>query len=243
MRRRLLVPLLLLTIPLAAQRVENVKAEVIGEGEKVIITYDLIGAGENQKFKVQLYGSHNNYAAPLSLVTGDVGRDRDLTPGPNKRIEWSAKSELKDFSGDVTFEVRADLVAAAFVMQNPSGGTKVKRGKTLQISWQGGTPGENVRLDLMQGGSVVSQIASTRNSQSYTWAVPKSTAKASNYQVRLSGESGSVTSGNFTVKSKSKVALIVLPIVAVGVLVAVLVSGDKPPTSNDLPVPPQYNGQ
>lgn len=243
MRSSLLFPLLLLAIPVAAQRVENVKAEVLGEGEKVIITYDITGAEQSQKFKVTVYGSHNNFASPLSLVTGDVGRDREIPGGPHKRIEWSAKSELRDFSGDVTFEVRAEVVAAAFHVQHPSLGSKVKRGKTTQITWQGGTPGENVRLDLLKGGAVVSQIASTRNSQNYTWAIPKSVAKGNNYQIRLSGESGSAMTGNFSIKSKVPFIVKALPVLAVGAAAYFIFSGDKPPKTTDLPAPPQYTGQ
>jgi len=241
MRRRLLFPLLLLTFPLAAQRIENIKAEVFGEGEKVVITYDIAGAAQGQKFKVTVYGSHNNFAAPLTLVSGDVGRDREIPGGANKRVEWSAKSELKDFVGDVTFEVRAEMVAAAFVIQQPVMGSKFKKGKVADIVWQGGVPGENVRLDLLKGGSVVSQIASLQNSARYSWAVPKSVAKGSDYQVRLSGESGTTTSGTFTVKPKSKFAIIALPIIAVGVVAAILLNGGG--GGGDLPPPPPYTGQ
>src|SRR5688572_22162040 len=173
MRKKLLIPLLFLAIPLTAQRIENIRAEVFGEGEKVVITYDITGAAQGQKFKITVYGSHNNFTAPLTLVTGDVGRDREISGGPNKRIEWSAKSELKDFSGDVTFEVRAEVSAAAFFIQQPSLGKKLKRGKTADITWQGGTPGENVRLDLLREGTVIIQIAATQNSQRYSWPVPK----------------------------------------------------------------------
>src|SRR5688572_23241910 len=178
MRKKLLIPLLFLAIPLTAQRIENIRAEVFGEGEKVVITYDITGAAQGQKFKISIYGSHNNFSAPLALVSGDVGRDREIPGGPNKRIEWSAKSELKDFSGDITFEVRAEIVVATFFVQHPGLGAKVKRGKTAEIAWTGGTPGENVRLDLLKGGAVISQIASTQNSQRYSWSIPKSVKPA-----------------------------------------------------------------
>jgi hypothetical protein len=240
MRRRLIYPLLLLTFQLAAQRIENVRAEVFGEGEKVVITYDINGGSPGQKFRVTVYGSHNNFAAPLTLVSGDVGRDRELTGGPNKRVEWSAKSELKDFSGDVTFEVRAEVVAAVFSIQSPAPGGKVKRGKTAEIVWQGGNPGENVRLDLLKGGTVISQIASTQNSQRYSWPIPKSTGKGSDYQVRVSGESGAVTSGNFAIKSKTPGIVKVLPFLVAGAVAYFIFSGED--KVEELPSPPTYNG-
>jgi hypothetical protein len=243
MRRRLPFLLLLVSTSLAAQRIENIKAEVFGEGEKVVITYDITGAAQGQKFKVSVYGSHNNFTAPLTLVTGDVGRDREISGGPNKRVEWSAKSELKDFSGDVTFEVRAEVSAAAFFIQQPTLGGKLKRGKTADITWQGGTPGENVRLDLLKDGTVIAQIASTQNSQRYSWPVPKSLDKGKGYQVRLSGESGTVSSGNFSVKSKTPFIVKVLPFIAVGVagyFIYDLLS--QPDPVEELPPPPTYTG-
>lgn len=240
MRRRLLLPLLLLTTSLAAQRVENIRAEVFGEGEKVVITYDITGAAMGQKFKVTVYGSHNNFAAPLTLVSGDVGRDREINGGPNKRIEWSAKSELKDFIGDVTFEVRAEVVAATFLIQKPALGSKFKRGKTAEIIWQGGVPGENVRLDLLKDGTVISQIASTQNSLRYSWPVPKSMDKGKGYQIRLSGESGTVMSGTFGVKSKTPFIVKVLPFLVVGGAAAWYFTQPK---DEELPPPPVYKGE
>jgi hypothetical protein len=165
---------------------------------------------------------------------------RDVSGGPNKRVEWSAKSELKDFSGDVTFEVRGEILAATLFIQNPSLGSKFKRGKTAEISWTGGNPGESIRLDLLKGGAVISQVASIQNNQRYSWNVPKSVKNGGDYQLRLSGESGTAMSGNFKIKSGSKFVLIALPVAAVGVGLYFLL---KPKPDDTLPAPPEYTGQ
>ena len=93
---------------LKAQKVENVRAS--SSGEQIIIIYDLTGTKADQRFKVNLYSSHNNFASPVQQVTGEVGDN--IAAGKNKRIAWSAKDEIKDFKGSLTFEVRADLVVA-----------------------------------------------------------------------------------------------------------------------------------
>jgi hypothetical protein len=67
----LVVFLLGMSSMLCAQRIENVKAAV--EKDKVIITYDVTGVASGQRFKAQLYSSHNNFASPLFRVSGDVG--------------------------------------------------------------------------------------------------------------------------------------------------------------------------
>lgn len=238
MRNIFILGFTVLSVAALGQKVENIKAEVLGDGEKVVVTYDITGALEGQKFKVSLYGSHNNFASPLSLVSGDVGRDRELSGGTNKRVEWSAKSELKEYSGDITFEVRAEIVASLFI-SSPSLGTRFKKGKVLEITWQGGTPGESMRLDLLKGGAVITQVASVQNSQKYSWAVPKSVAKGNDYQVRLTAESGTAMSGNFGIRAKTSAGLIMLPILAVGGGVAFLLTRDKPDKVNDLPLPPE----
>lgn len=240
--QRILSVFLFLTCGVAlGQRVENVKAEVLSDGDRVIITYDLTSANASQRFKVSLYSSHNNYASPLTLVTGDVGRDRELAAGTGKRIEWSAKSELREYSGDITFEVRAELVSSLFI-QSPSLGARFKRGKVLEVTWQGGTPGESMRLDLMKGGAVISQMASIQNNQRYTWSIPKSMDKSKDYQVRLTADSGTALSGTFSIKSKTPFLLKALPFLAAGgAAAAFLGGGGTTKGTSNLPEPPQPN--
>lgn len=108
MRRILLALLIFCAYQASGQRLENIRAEAIAGGDRVAITFDITGGQEGQKFRVSIYGSHNNFSAPLQLVSGDVG---EITPGKNKRVEWNAKNELVEFNGNVTFEVRADGIA------------------------------------------------------------------------------------------------------------------------------------
>jgi hypothetical protein len=110
MRIFLFAVLLFSAFQVVGQRLENIRAEAISDGERVAVTFDITGGQEGQKFKVSLYGSHNNYSAPLQQVSGDVG---EITGGRNKRMEWNAKGELGDYNGTVTFEVRADGIAPA----------------------------------------------------------------------------------------------------------------------------------
>lgn len=108
MRRLLLASLLFVSFQLVGQRLENIHAEPTANGERVAITFDITGAQEGQRFRVSVYGSHNNYSAPLQQLSGDVG---EILGGRNKRIEWNAKGELGDYTGTVTFEIRADGIA------------------------------------------------------------------------------------------------------------------------------------
>src|ERR1700755_762821 len=107
MRIPVLIALFFIAFQLSAQRLENIHAEVINGGERVMITYDITGVPVNQKFKISVYSSHNNYSAPLTQVTGDIN---NVGPGVGKRIEWNARNEMNDYNGDITFELHADPI-------------------------------------------------------------------------------------------------------------------------------------
>jgi hypothetical protein len=229
----------ILSLSAFAQRIENIKAEVIGDGEKVIVTYDIVGASDAQKFKVLLYSSHNGYATPLSLISGDAGVDRELFGGRGKRSEWSAKSELKEFSGDITFEVRAELVSSFFI-ESPTVNSKFKKGKTLDVRWKGGAPNESVRVDLLKGGVPVSQIANVSSGQSYSWVIPQSMEKGKDYQVKLTANSGTSVSGHFGISKKIPTYVKILPLVVVGGVVVFILAKPRD-KEKDLPAPPEPN--
>jgi len=231
MRRLLLLVLLFASFHLYAQRLENIRAEAINGGERVIITYDLTGPNADQKYKVAVFSSHNNYSTPLSQISGDVN---DVTPGTGKRIEWNARGEMVEYTGDVTFELRADLIAVPLTVKAPS---SAKLGKTVTINYSGIAPGENVKLDLIKGSVVVNQIGNTSDPSKYTWSVPFDVAKGSDYQIRLTSGTRTTTSGSFAIKPKIKRIYYIIPaaVVVVGVVVLVALK----PKNDDLPTPPE----
>jgi hypothetical protein len=247
---------------LRAQKIENVRAS--STDEKVTIVYEITGAKDGQKFKIRLYGSHDNYTTPLSFVSGDVGQGNELSAG-SKRVEWDPKAELKEFDGEITFEVRAEIIISPVIktpdvapVQNatnveksevikilaPSITSKQKRGKYVQILWQGIQPSQLVKLELLKGGQTVTSIGEVSYKNDFPWQIPKGTKTGKDYQVKLTANNVSVVSDNFTIKPKVPFILKALPVVVVGGVVAVLAGGSgggggggvKPDPS--LPSPP-----
>jgi hypothetical protein len=236
---------LFFNVDLRAQQIENVKAS--STDEKVIIVYEITGAKEGQKFKIRLYGSHDNYTTPLNFVSGDVGQGNELSPG-SKRVEWDPKAELKTFDGEITFEVRAEIIAPSVVKatevgpaQNandlgksdvikilaPAVSTQYKRGKFVQIRWQGIQPSQLVKLELLKTGRKVAAIGEVSYKSDFEWKIPKGTKKGKDYQVILTTNDGHVTSDNFQIKPKVPFILKALPVVVVGGVVAILLSGSS----------------
>ena len=213
--------LLLFCGTLAAQKIENVKATI--NGDDIIITYDLSGK-EGQEFKINLYVSNNNFSKPLIKASGDIGSK--ITPGKDKRVVWNAKNELPEYKGDLIIEVRGEA------------GGSIKRGKLMNISWTGGTPGETVELSLFKGGEVKEKISEQSNNGVYSWQVPKKT-KSGSYQLKLTGNSsGFAMSTNFKIKPRTPFIVKLLPFLAVGAVAYVVLGGEK---AKDLPAPPEPN--
>jgi membrane-associated protease RseP (regulator of RpoE activity) len=224
---------------LHAQRFENVRATF--QNGTVNITYDLVGTGSSpRKFNVEIFGSHNNYSAPLKAVVGDVGKG--VNPGLSRQIQWNAAAELGTYNGDVVFRLRGEPMPIPFSFTSPK--TSVRRGKNAQITWVGGPVGQQVKLEVIQNGSIINTISTgTSNNGSFTWQVPADLPKGA-YNLKISGGAETAQSNTIKVKSKLPMFLIVAPIVVVGIIIAVLPKKDKDdpggadPTSEDLPDAP-----
>lgn len=233
MRILLLLVLSFTSFQLLAQRLENIRAEAVNGGEKVTITFDLTGSSSNQKYNISVFGSHNNYSTALSQISGDI---HDVTAGKNKRIEWNAKGEMVEYSGDITFELRAEPIIAPLTVKTPTG---VKKGKTATINYDGVVPGEVAKLELIKAGVVVNQIGSSNDPSKYTWTVPIDVDKATDYQIRLTSGARTTTSGPFSIKAKSKAWMYIVPAVVVtGVVVFLVTKPKNSDGSKELPTPP-----
>ena len=239
-------------IDVSAQQVSNVNARI--SGENVIITYDLVGAKVGQKFRIELYSSADNYAAPLENVSGDVGEDQ--LGGSGKQIEWRAKEELGVFSGNVTFEIRSTITFNPIQITSPNSSSSLKPGKAMTIRWDGGIPASTLQVELLKTNTLSRSIGTTSNTGMYSWTVPKDLTKGTDYQIKMydiqDRMNTEVTSGIFQVKGKGGTAKILIPALAVGAVVGVLVAlgggddgggtGPTTPPNNDLPAPPNPDG-
>ncbi len=120
MNIRIAVWLLVFSIfqSLHAQSITNVAAEAVGN--KVIVRYDIENSSPDQLFEVALYSSNNNYSTSLANVSGD-GVGFSVSSGKDRVIIWDVLKDVKEFSGEYTFEVRAlkkSRVAEVITMTN-----------------------------------------------------------------------------------------------------------------------------
>lgn len=215
-----------------SQSIQNLSA-TYSDG-KVIVSYDVVGSKSNQTYFLDLYSSHNNFSVPLKQVSGDVGKN--IRAGIGKRISWDAASELVEFSGELTFKVKGELMPLPLLVKNPLSGNKARRGKTVAIEWEGGKYDQNVRFDLYKGNDKILGLGESKNSGRYAWLVPKDFEKGT-YSIRIMAGEEIKQSGLFAIRPRVPFFVKILPVFLLGGAgIALSSGGESGPT--DLPVAP-----
>ncbi len=213
-----------------AQKISQIR--VSQEGNDVLLRYNLTGE-DGKAYHISLYASHDRYSAPLQRVEGDVG-DKRLLPGIDKSIRWRAMDELKNFDGDISFELRAVAAPPLFTAVMAST-AKVKRGREVTITWAGGMK-ENLSVELVKGAGVV-LAGNIENTGKLAYTVPKK-VKTGTYAITLRQSGETVTGGTIVIKAKYPLWLKLTPIV-VGVAVWQLLPDS---TEDEFPEPPDLTG-
>jgi hypothetical protein len=163
--------------PVFGQTFRNIR--VHKKEDKVIIVYDLVNEEAGSKVIVKIFASHDNFGAPLTGVTGDVG---EVLPGPNRRIEWSPDKVQN--AETLTFQFKGDVIHG-WNFTKPGNG-KLRRGKKYQLRWVGGLPQDTVTLKFITPAQEEINITQSMNTGFYTWRVPKKLATGAGYVLRLS---------------------------------------------------------
>jgi len=87
-----------------SQGISNVNTEAVGD--KVVIRYDLADPKSDHLFEVSLYFSKDNFSQTLRSVTGN-GVGPTVSSGADRVIIWDVLRDVKELTGEYTFEVRA----------------------------------------------------------------------------------------------------------------------------------------
>lgn len=116
--------LLSFQVSVKAQKISNIRFAQFGRA--IEVNYKLEQLSYKTYALLNLYVSVNggiSFLGPLVQVRGDVGK---VTSNGDKGIIWYVLDELKQFEGDIIFEVRGDVVkekleAENLLMYNVSG--------------------------------------------------------------------------------------------------------------------------
>ena len=114
-------------------------------------------------------------------------------PSGHAFYEWSTGSTARTLSVSSAgvYTARYRPATATLTVTAPNGGEQWARGTTRTITWSSaGSPGANVKIELLKAGAVVSTISSTTaNDGSYSWAIPSSQTLGTDYRVRITSTS------------------------------------------------------
>lgn len=225
-------------IPGLSQTITIKKVELAGEN--IIVHYDLDDSNPNNEYKLELYGSNDNFISPLKNVKGDIGPE--VIPGVNKTVEWNIRKEYGNYKGRVALEVKGKVYIPFVKLQNFNTEKKYKRGTSINLGWKPGSPNP-VNIELYKSGQRVHGDNGLPNNGSHTLYIPSNTKRGSDYRLKITDARNSedvLYTNDFTVKPKVPLLLKLFPILAIGGAVATLTGGDGPagkPSEQTLPDP------
>lgn len=241
--KRALICAFLFFISMAGMSQNVVIKKIELAGAKVIVHYDLEDNNPNNEYQLNLFASKDNYATPLTKVTGDVGGE--LKPGANKKIEWSLIDELGGYKGRLSLEIRGKVYVPFAKIQSFDVNKAYKRGKNMNLNWKAGSTNP-IHIELFKGSQRIQGELNHPNNGSYLMTIPGNVKPGKDYRVKITDAKNSeeaVYTGYFKVTPKVPMLLKVLPVLVVGGAVAFLAGGSKggentPITSTNIEDPP-----
>jgi hypothetical protein len=223
MRGFILLALLLPACAALAQTVNITKIELAGD--KVVVHYDLEDSNPNNEYKLELYGSRDNFIAPLTKVNGDIGPE--VKPGAGRKVEWNIREEYGNYKGKVALEVKGKVYIPFVKLQNFDTKKGYKRGTSMNLAWKAGNSNP-VSIELFKGGQRIAGDNSLPNNGSHTLYIPSNAKPGNDYRLKITDARNTedvIYTNNFAVKPKVPLVVKILPAVAVAAVVAFLGGG------------------
>lgn len=212
-------------------------------GHNVIVHYNLEDNNSNNQYLVNLFTSKDNFAAPLTRVTGDVGTE--VKPGMNKKITWDITQEVGAFKGNLTFEVRGRVFIPFVRLVDFSEGKVFKRTRNYPITWTSGNLSGQINIELFRDQERIMGENNLPNNGKYDWYIPGSVKKGNNYRLKFTNtkdRNDIQYSRPFTIKPKTPFIIKAMGVFAAGAAIIVIQGGKKGSTGTTVipedPLPP-----
>jgi hypothetical protein len=213
-------------------------------GGKIIVYYDLEDSNASNEYQLNLFSSRDNFATPLSKVKGDIGSE--VKPGVNRKVEWSIREEMAGYKGRISLELRGRIYVPLVKFLNFSIDQSYKRGKSYDLNFKSG--GTNpIHVELYKGDERVAGELNLQNNGAYTLNVPSKAKPGKDYRLKITDSKNSeetIYSPYFKVKPKLPLLVKILPVLAIGGVVAVVGGGGgskNKDATGSLPAPPAQN--
>ena len=181
MRYIFLIVLLCTITGLSAQKISLSRIDL--EMDKLIVHFSLEDTNPNHTYQISLFSSKDNFATPLTKVTGDVGTE--VKAGAEKKIQWNMSQELGSYKGELSIEVRARVFIPFVKLTSFDTSRKYKRGKTYPLLWSSGNMGGQIDIDLFEGQNRVDGDRNVPNTGKYEFAISGSVKAGKDYRLKF----------------------------------------------------------
>jgi hypothetical protein len=228
---------------LLAQSISLTKMQIVND--QMHIYYTIEDSNPNNEYLVTVLSSKNNYSAPLTNVSGDVGQE---VRSGNRVAIWDIKEEIGDYVGTLSMEIRAVVFIPFVRLKEDDAKDVFKRGNNYELKWRPGNTNP-VHIELFLDDQKVGGQLNHPNDGSFSTILSKDLKRGTNYKMKVSDAKHPedfVYTNFFTVKRKIPLLLKVIPLIALGAVVSQVISGSAESAgasgSTPLPEPPSLPG-
>ncbi|MGM0581310.1 MAG: Ser-Thr-rich GPI-anchored membrane family protein [Bacteroidota bacterium] len=205
--------LILFNIPhLSAQEIEIDRINIINR--QINIDYKIDDSNENNEYWVQIYSSKDNFSAPLTKLSGDVGQE--VKPG-ERTATWDIIDEYGEYKGPLMFEVRASVYIPFVRLKKKDIKDSYKRGKPLDLNWRPGNTNP-VHIELYKNNKRLQGELNYPNDGEYSTVLSKDLKPGKNYKIKITDSKNSdqfIFTEPFSIKRRIPLLLQIIPGVAV----------------------------
>lgn len=155
------------------------------------VTVEWTSQSLNDEVSLALYknGSYEQNIDPHTTDDGShtftLSHTLDAGADYKVRIKSINASEIRDYS-DLSFTIEKGLPDPELTVVTPNGGELWEWGTEVEMTWETGGLGEDVKLALFKDDSYHKTIANaTPNTGSFVWDVPESVGQGDDYRLRV----------------------------------------------------------
>lgn len=217
-----------------AQKIAIRKMELVND--RLVVHYDIDDSNFNNEYLVSLYTSKDNYSAPVTKVSGDVGQE--VKPG-ERQVTWAIREEFGDYKGPLAVEVRANVYIPFVRLKTFLTPRGYGRGKAYPLDWRPGNTNP-VHIELFRQDQRLQGELNHPNNGSYTVNFASRLKPGKGYRIKVTDSRHAddfIYTQKFKVRRKVPLFIKVLPFLVGGYFLYDYVS--KPAEEDSLPDPPK----
>lgn len=238
---------LVITRAIYAQTVEIIDVKQVNEN--IILIFNLQPQKDiREKYDLIITSSKDDYKAPLIIPDSIV---KSVSPQDSFRCVINGSENFAGYYGVLAVQIEAILVYSPLRFISPNEQIFIKKGKTMDLLWEGGERDETkFNLELYRYDVKIGTIKSNISKKSAIWDIPSHTKPGKDYSIRVEID-GDIQQAAFTkkffVKRKISIAVTVLPFVLAGGIFAIIrntkiqkakAQEKSSARNNQLPAPP-----